>query len=70
MLPNHDELVRAMAERTSRDAEHAARDRGFRHDVRESLRAAARPIQAQRQAEPDCRPCPPTASERASGLVG
>ncbi len=67
---NHDELVRAMAERTTRDAERAARDRSFRNEVREHMRAAVRPTRAQRHAEADCRPCPPTASERASGLVG
>jgi hypothetical protein len=70
MLPNHDELVRAMAERTTRDAERAARDRDFRNQLQDSIRATARPARAQRAAEPDCRPCPPTASERASGLVG
>jgi hypothetical protein len=70
MLPNHDELVRAMAERTTRDAERAARDRDFRDQAQDGMRAAVRPARAQRHAEPDCRPCPPTASERASGLVG
>lgn len=70
MLPNHDELVRAMAHRTTRDTERAARDRGFLHDVRERPRAATRPTRPQRQPEPDCRPCPPTASEGARGLVG
>ena len=70
MLPSNDELVRAMAGRTTRDAERAARDRGFRHDIRESVRAAVRPTQPPQHPEPDCRPCPPTASERASGLAG
>jgi hypothetical protein len=70
MLPHNDDLVRAMADRTTRDAERAARDRGFRHDIRESVRVAARPNGSQRHAEPDCRPCPPTTSERAPGLIG
>jgi hypothetical protein len=70
MLPHNDELVRAMAERTTRDAERSARDRGYRYDIRESVRAVIRPARPQRQAEPDCRPCPPTVSDRASGLAG
>jgi hypothetical protein len=70
MLPNHDELIRAMAERTTRDAERSARDRNHRADVRDSIRAAVRPTRPQPVAEPDCRPCPPTAPERASGLAG
>ena len=70
MLPNHDELVRAMAQRTTTDAERSARDRGFRHDVRDQVRATPRPTSSKRPTEEDCRPCPPNASERAPGLVG
>lgn len=70
MLPNNDDLVRAMSDRTTRDAERAARDRGFRHDIRESVRAVVRPARTRRHPEPDCRPCPPSASEGARGLVG
>ncbi len=69
MLPNNAELVRALAHRTTRDAERAARDRGFRHDAREAARAA-RPAPSRHPMEPDCRPCPPTASERAQGVAG
>ena len=71
MLPNHDELVRAMAQRTTKDAERSARDRGFRDDVRDHVRATPRPASSSlRSTDEDCRPCPPTASERARGLVG
>ena len=71
MLPNHDELVRAMAQRTTKDAERSARDRGFRDDVRDHVRATPRPApSSMRPTDEDCRPCPPTASERARGLVG
>jgi hypothetical protein len=71
MLPTNDDLVRAMAHRTTRDAERSARDRGFLRDARAS---AARPVRpgepSPRHTESDCRPCPPTASERARGLAG
>jgi hypothetical protein len=71
MLPNNDDLVRAMAHRTTRDAERSARDRGFLHDVRESAASAVRrSASSRRHPEADCRPCPPTASERTRGVAG
>ena len=71
MLPNNDDLVRAMAHRTTRDAERSARDRGFLHDARESAASAVDgPSLRGADPEADCRPCPPTASERARGLAG
>ena len=70
MLPDHDALVRAMAQRTTRNAERSARDRGFLHDVRDHARATPPRPSSRRPTEEDCRPCPPTGSERARGLVG
>jgi hypothetical protein len=71
MLPTNDDLVRAMAHRTTRDAERLARDRGFLRDARESAFRLVRPAQpSRRHTGSDCLPCPPTASERARGLAG
>jgi hypothetical protein len=70
MLPQNDDLIRAMAHRTRSDAERSARDRGFRDDAREAAASAARRSEPSRRGPgPDCRPCPPTASERAQGLA-
>jgi hypothetical protein len=70
MLPNHEELVRAMAERTSAQAERDARDRGFRRDGREHTHQVTRVDQPTRQPAPDHRPCPPPCPERVTGLAG
>lgn len=69
MLPNHDELVRAMAHRTSTDADRAARDRGFRRDLEDQSRTTSTSVPA-RPNEPDSRPCPPPCPERAHGALG
>jgi hypothetical protein len=70
MLPDHEHLVSAMARRTTADAERAARDRAFVRDARERSRAVAPAAPPKHRSEPDCRPCPPPAADRAGGLVG
>jgi len=73
MLPNHEDLVRAMTQRTSAQADRAGRDRAFRRDIQEQARATGDPARA-RPVEPERRPCPPPCPppcpERARGTVG
>lgn len=69
MLPNHEELVRAMAHQTSIQADRAARDRGFRRALADQARTTDEAAAASRT-EPDRRPCPPPCPERARGVAG
>ena len=65
MLPNHEELVRAMAQRTSTEAERAGRDRQFHRDHRDRARVTDVTPSRDPRPDADCRPCP----ERATGLA-
>lgn len=69
MLPNHEELIRAMTQRTTVEAERAARDRGHRRDLEEQARATGEPPRTA-PIEADRRPCPPPCPERARGVAG
>jgi hypothetical protein len=71
MLPDRDELTRALTVRTAIDAERTARERGFLQELRAQRRPGARPADRPgRSAEADGRPCPPPCPERAPGLAG
>ncbi len=69
MLPHHEELVRALAGRTTIEIQRAARDRGFRRDVSERRREAVTPERRALASDADCRPCPPTSTERARSVA-
>jgi hypothetical protein len=65
MLPSED-MARVLATRRLTEAEHGARDHGFRRDIRPAPDGATRRPAPTRRPDADCRPCP----ERAQGALG
>ncbi len=59
MLPTHEDAARIVAIRRRREAEHAARDRGFARDAGDRSPAAPSPVRPLTPPDAGCQPCPP-----------
>ena len=65
MLPSED-MARVLATRRLTETERAARDHGFRRDIRHAPDGVTQRPPPPRRPDADCRPCP----ERAHGALG